>query len=186
MLTRVNFALRTVSLVVMVPLVLLSVALGCAVHALVWLVDEIIGKGAWWRGRRHHIESERPLLSDAESLRSQGIGADGAPLWLAIRTALADSVGLPCEAIYPEDRIMDLWRIQWGGLDLLDIVFRLERSLGVRITRESVERLWNVVRLVPLGEFGQFAAAMVGVIREAQKTAAVQRANPASAALPGR
>jgi hypothetical protein len=41
------------------------------------------------------------------------------------------------------------------------------------------------VRLVPSGEFQQFAAAMVGMLREAQKTAAVQQANPASAALPG-
>jgi hypothetical protein len=119
------------------------------------------------------MEVERPLLSDAEFLRLEGVGADDEPLWLAVRRAMADSLGLPSEAIYPEDRLADLLRMQWGIPDLLDPVFRLERSLGVRITRESVGQLWSDVSYGQAGEFRQFAAAMVEELREALKVGAV-------------
>jgi hypothetical protein len=156
----------------LVPALLLVVAIGLVLHPLLWVFDEVSGENAWQRQQRHRMESERPPLSDAEFLRSEGIGPTDAPLWLAVRRAIAESVGLPCEAIYPDDKLADLWRMQSLGPDLMDLVFRLERSLAVRIYRERVEQLWTVLRSGQEGDLRQFAAAMVEALHQSLKVEA--------------
>jgi hypothetical protein len=56
------------------------------------------------------MESDRPPLSDAAFLDLVPVGAGEEQLWLAVRRAAAESVGLTREAIYPEDRLADLWQ----------------------------------------------------------------------------
>jgi hypothetical protein len=53
------------------------------------------------------------------------------------------------------------------GPDLMDLVFRMKRSLAVRITRESVVRLRKGVHYGQESEFRKFAAAVVGESRDA-------------------
>ncbi len=74
---------------------------------------------------------------------------------------------MPSKAIYPDDKLADLWRMQSLGPDLMGLVFRMERSLAVRITRESVARLRKGVHYGQEGEFRKFAAAIVGEERDA-------------------
>ena len=78
-----------------------------------------------------------------------------------------EPTGLPAEAIYPQDRIADLWRMQWDGPDHLDLVFRLERTLAIRIGRPITEKIVENIRSHRDGEFREFAAAVVRVLGEA-------------------
>ena len=74
---------------------------------------------------------------------------------------------MPAEAIYPQDRIADLWRMQWEGPDQMDLVFRLERTLAIRISRSMTERIAASTLSHRVGEFWEFAAAVVRVLGEA-------------------
>jgi len=131
-------------------------------YLLMRLIEEVSGEGRWYRRQRRVMVTERPPFADAEYLRAQGASADDAALWLAVRRSMAESCGLPSEAIRPQDSLADLWRMQWLGPDLMDLVFRLERSLGLKIPRAAVEERFS-------GgwpdEFGQFAANLVRVLR---------------------
>lgn len=50
----------------------------------------------------------------------------------AVRTALVDALGVEEEDVVPEATL--LGDLEAESIDLLDILFRLERSLGVKIT----------------------------------------------------
>ena len=113
------------------------------------------------------MEFDRPPLPDAEFLRSVPVRPGEEPLWLAVRRAAAEPTGLPAEAIYPQDRIADLWRMQWDGPDHMDLVFRLERTLATKISRPMTERIAASIRSHRDGEFREFAAAVVRVLGEA-------------------
>jgi hypothetical protein len=129
-------------------------------------IEEISGEGRWYRQQVRRMASHRPPLPDAEFLRTASVGPGDEPLWLAVRRAVAESVGLPAEAVYPQDRLADLWRMQWLGPDMLDLVFRLERQLAVKIPRPSIERYTGRVRYGQAGGFGEFAGAVVRGLRE--------------------
>lgn len=136
-------------------------------YLLMRLIEEVSGEGRWYRRQRRGMVTERPPLADAEYLRVQGASADDAPLWLAVRRSMAEACGLPSEAIRPQDRLADLWRMQGMGPDLLDLVFRLERSLGLKIPRAAIEEGFRGGRPE---EFGQFAADLVRVLRGLRRT----------------
>ena len=53
-----------------------------------------------------------------------------------VKTVLRDALEVPPEKIAPEARIID--DLGAESIDLLDIRFRLERSLGIRITNEDM------------------------------------------------
>ena len=131
--------------------------IGCAAFTAVVLLSSIEAEARWCREQRRRMECDRPALDDGDYLRTVGATADQEALWLAARRAMAESIGLPAEAIHPSDPLADIWRMQ--GPDLLDVVFRLERSLGIKISRQAINRL-------PYGrepgEFRDFAAAAVG------------------------
>jgi hypothetical protein len=144
--------------------VYLAVA-GGAVLYLAVMIRSSVREGRWYKEQRRRMESDRPPLPDADFLGSVPIGAGEGPLWLAVRRAVAESIGLPGEAIHPEDRLADLWRMQFLGLgpDLMDIIFRLERILGVKINRRSIDAAFTVW-YGQEGEFHEFAASWVRAI----------------------
>jgi hypothetical protein len=137
------------------------------VYLLMRLAEEVSGEGRWYRLQKRHMVAERPPLADVEYLRLQGASGPDAQLWLAVRRAMSESCGLPSEAIRPNDRLGDLWRMQWMGPDPMDFVFRLERSLGMKIPRATFE---EVFRGGWPEEFGQFAADLVPALRGLRRT----------------
>jgi hypothetical protein len=145
------------------------VALGLAV-----MTRSHVRERRWYKEQRHRMESDRPPLSDAAFLGSVPGGAAEKSLLLAVRRAVAESVGLPSEAIHPEDRLADLWRMQCLGPDLMDIIFRLERLLGVKISRQSVDASLNM-RYGQEGEFREFAASLVHAISRATSDSRPER-----------
>jgi hypothetical protein len=129
-------------------------------------IEEVSGERRWYTQQVLRMDSERPPLADAEFLGCVRAGEDEGSLWLAVRHAFAESIGLPAEAIYPQDRLAVLWRMQWGiGGDLRDVVLRVERLLGIRIGRRSFERLEHWVHHSREGEFREFASAVVQELR---------------------
>jgi hypothetical protein len=140
-----------------------SAIVGAVVVGLAVIIAYSIADRRWCKRQRRRMESDRPHLSDAEFLDSVPVGPNDGPFWLAVRRAVAESVGLPPEAIYPEDPLADLWRMQSLGPDLLDIIFRMERSLGVKISRRSLGSCMDL-RYGQNGEFRDFAASLVRAI----------------------
>ena len=134
---------------------------------LMLVIDEISGEKRWYWEQRCRMEFDRLPLPDAEFLRSVPVESGKEPLWLAVRRAAAEPTGLPAEAIYPQDRIADLWRMQWDGPDHMDLVFRLERTLAIRISRPMTEKIAASIRSHRDGEFRDFAAAVVRMLGEA-------------------
>lgn len=139
-------------------------------YLLMCLVDEISGEGRWYSRQRQRMESERPALSDPDFLESVGARPEHAPLWLAVRRAVADAIGLRPEANYPQDRLADLWRMQWLGPDFLDILFRLEKQLSYKVPRGTIEAAEACMRHNRRGEFRGFAEAVVHGLVELSKT----------------
>jgi hypothetical protein len=149
-------------------LVALLRVLSLPIYLLMRLHDEITGEGRWYREQVCSMQSERPPLSDAAFLSAVSAELGDGPLWLAVRQAIADSIGVVPEAVYPQDRLADLWRMQWIGPDMLDLIFRLEAILKVKLVRPSIEEYTGQVRYGQAGEFGEFAAALVRGLREIQ------------------
>jgi hypothetical protein len=152
---------------VLIDPVSLAVAGGALFYLAVIIVSSI-RDGRWYKEQQRRMQADRPSLPDAAFLGSVAISEGEGPLWLAVRRAVAESVGLPYEAIYPENRLADLWRMQCIGLgpDLLDLIFRLERILGFKINRRSIDAsfaLWYGQQ----GEFREFAASCVRAIASA-------------------
>ena len=80
-------------------------------YLLMRLIEEVSGEGRWSRRQRRRMVSERPPLADPEFLRAVRATEGDASLWLAVRLSMAESCGVPDEAIRPEDRLADLWRL---------------------------------------------------------------------------
>ncbi len=131
-------------------------------------IDVISGENRWYWQRRRLMEDDRPPLPDPEYLRSMPVELGETPLWLAVRLAVAEPTGLPAEAIYPQDQIADLWRDAVGRPGSPGpLVFRLERTLAIRISRPMTEKIAESIRFHRDGEFREFAAAVVRVLDEA-------------------
>ncbi|WP_165231888.1 acyl carrier protein [Aquisphaera insulae] len=143
-------------------LILVLKAVGYILYAPFWLIEEATGQGRWYRRQKRRMVEERPPLTDAEYLRALDASEEDAPICLAIRRCLSESIGVPAEAIRPEDRMVDLWRMQWIGPDLMDLIFRLERSLGRKIPMTAAREEMGRTRPE---EFGPFAACIVRGLR---------------------
>jgi hypothetical protein len=131
------------------------------VYLLMRCGEELSGEGKWYRQQRQRMNCDRPPMSDAEFLRAVAAEQGEEPLWLAVRQAVADSIGLSPEAVHPQDSLADLWRMQWLGPDLFDMVFRLERFLEFKIPRAALEPHLGEVRYGQTGAFHEFARRMV-------------------------
>lgn len=138
--------LRIIYLTLLVVLAIPAVLLAVVAYPLTILFDEISGGGRRYRRRRSQMVEGRPPVADPEFLRAVGAAEADAPLWLGIRSALAEYCGAPPEAIHPDDRMADLWPMHWDGPDHLDLVFRLERTLGVKIRRGDMESVWRAMK----------------------------------------
>jgi hypothetical protein len=57
--------------------------------------------------------------------------------------------------------------MQWDGPNHMDLVFRLERNLAIRISRPMTERIAASLISHRDREFREFAAAVVRVLGEA-------------------
>jgi hypothetical protein len=147
-------------------LITLLMVLGYPFYLLLRLIEEVSGEGRWYRQQRRLMEEDRPLLSDAELLHLVPVQPGDEPLWLAVRRAVAESTGLPPEALHPLDKLADLWRMQWIGPDIMDLVFRLERILAVKIPRSAIERSAREMCYGQVGVFWQFADGLVRDLRD--------------------
>jgi hypothetical protein len=157
------------TLLLALGLLILVALLPCIIMLpLMWLADILSGERTWCLEQSARMQTDRPALSDTEFLRSEIVEERDPGICLAVRRVMADSVGLPRDAIYPQDRMADLWRMQWFMPDLLDVVFRLERALGVKISRQTVDRHCSGV-YGPELLFCDFVAIMVTAIAESQQ-----------------
>lgn len=137
-------------------------------------VEELSGEGRWYRRQRRRMQSERPPLSNPEFLHSVSAKPSDAALWVAVRRAIAESIGVPAEAIYPDDPIADIWRMQWCGPDLTSVWFRLENILWVRIighpilnrplSKHDTDRFYGCT-----GDFQRLAENMVQLLNEVMR-----------------
>ena len=139
----------------------------CVALAFIVFLWSFESEGRWYRKQRRRMELSRSGLADEGFLNSVQAAPGEGPLWLAVRRAVADSIGLPAEAIQPQDRLADLWRMQCLGPDIMDIVFRLERILAVRIDRHSISKFAGGLHYGQAGEFREFAEAVVQGLCEA-------------------
>lgn len=128
------------ALVIILAVPLAMVAIIAAPLVLVWI--KISGDGRRWRRLRSRLVDERPPLLDSEYL--QTVGADGAdaPLWVGVRSCLAEYWSVPPEAIHPGDSMLELWWMERSDPDYLDMVYRLEWALGVKIRRGDLDPIW--------------------------------------------
>lgn len=131
------------------------------IYLLIWCIDNLTGEDQWYRRQVQRMEDERAPLPDAEFLRAVDCRSGEEALWLAVRRAVAGSVGVSAEAVHPGDQLADLWRMQWMGPDLLDIVFRIERELGINVSRSALEPHRDGVHYGQAGEFHDFARGLV-------------------------
>lgn len=129
---------------------------------LVW--DLASGEAAWYRRQRESMVEGRRGTPDAEFVEMVGADVDDARFVLAIRETMAGSIGVPKESIHPQDRMADLWRMQWGvGWDVMPIVFRLEEMLGAKIDSASL-RGFQLGPVSRGGDFGEFATSAVTLL----------------------
>jgi hypothetical protein len=116
--------------------------------------------------RRRSAFASRPPLPDAEFLGAVRAEEADATFWLAVRRAVADSCGVPAESVHPRDRLRDLWALRFDGPDFLDLLFRLERRLGVKIPRGAVESMFPEARP---DFFEDLAAGVVARLRKVMR-----------------
>lgn len=140
-------------------------AVGVLLLAVVRLIERVSGEGRWYDAQRRRMQDERPPLSDEDFLNAERVPEIDAPVWVAVRCIMADLSGLPPEAIYPDDPLASLWRMQWGVPDLLDLAFRLERHLGVRIPRRALDTLPRSAYQDRTGAFRDLAHAFAEILR---------------------
>jgi hypothetical protein len=114
----------------------------------------MIGRGPVKR----KLVDDRPPLDDGAYLAAVRAGSHDAPVWRAVRQAMADGVDLPPEAIRPADRLDDLRRVAWAGFPgALEMVLRVERILVRKLP-------WSVADTIRDSEpetFGELAGRFV-------------------------
>ena len=85
-----------------------------------------------WSARSTFIAQRRPL-PDNEFVKTFAAAEDDARLLLAIRRAIAGACKVPAECILPNENPRKLHNLMLIGWDALDIVFRLEIDLRVKL-----------------------------------------------------
>jgi acyl carrier protein len=81
-----------------------------------------------------------------------------------VRAILVDSLGVDEEEVTPQATLMgDLGA---ESIDFLDIVFRLEKSLGIKIPREELFPAENLMGNPGLVQNGKLTAEGLGLLRE--------------------
>jgi hypothetical protein len=114
----------------------------------VWLAEAITGDQQRALRLRKSLQ-ERPPLPDADFIAQAGAPPQDTAVWLATRRALAACCYLPETALHPEDPLSTIeilmrtrpsahwWDI---GADSIEMLMRLEESLGVAVPEEEYFR----------------------------------------------
>jgi len=135
-------------------------------YLLMRLVEETSGEGRWYRQRKYLVVCERAALPDEELVRRLNLGPDEAVVWIAVRSAVAKTIGVPSTAIHPDDRLADVWRMQWLGPDLRQVIYFVERSLKLKIRSRAIcMRYGEAERRGQMTEFADFASLIVAELR---------------------
>lgn len=132
-------------------------------YPLTLLVEELSGEGRWYRKQKRFME-ERPPCSNEDFLSTMNALPEDGPKWLTIRKAVADTIGLKETAIHPEDALNDLWRMQWLGPDYSNLIYRIERSLDLKIPSKQ---FFADQELSHVHNFQEFATLMVKTLQKA-------------------
>jgi hypothetical protein len=139
---------------------------------LIWLIDKAEG---WPRVREQGKEmQQRPPLTDEALAEQLGLSAREAAVWSVIRKSTAHHCVLPDTAVYPDDSLDTLFRLMrvdtWLVLDWSDVVFHVERELGVSLDELAWVRLeaaWEK----PRQQFRHFAAVLAAELTAARDKA---------------
>lgn len=100
------------------------------------------------------LDLNRPLMSNEEFLALIGLPQDKNEICLAFRAAMADTVKLSPESIYPSDLLDQLNSLTFLGFDQSEIYFHVERQLGVRISGYNADK--KFATFTPPIAFGDF------------------------------
>lgn len=132
-------------------------------------VCEITGDRRWYRRQYRKMVSERPALTDEQFLKAVDARPNDKAVWLAVREATAQSIGVPAVFVYPEDPLADLWRMQLVGPDILDIRFRMERILSRKLPSSELQAITGGAHYGQQGRFRDFAAQVVEALCDAKQ-----------------
>ena len=90
--------------------------------------------------RRAYLETHENL-TDEEFIRLGEFSSEDLRFALGIRNAFAGFMRVPPSAVHPSDSLGQLNKFAFDGMDFLDLVFRIERELNIRIPDKS--KIWN-------------------------------------------
>src|SRR5262249_31616183 len=126
--------------------------------------------------QRRQME-ERPPLADRAFVEMLGVPPEEAPVWLAVRRAVASCCCLPETALYPDDARTTLEMLflpprdaPWYILtaNWFEVVVALEHALGIRICDEALnERSVQADWAEKMQTFREVALLFVEAIRNA-------------------
>lgn len=104
---------------------------------LFWVViEELTGSGRAYRRRYRAMAEERTGMGPMEFALAAGATQADVEWVIAVRAAIAESTGLPADALHAQDPLPEIWAMQMLGPDLLDVVLRLEMATLKKIPRE--------------------------------------------------
>ncbi|MCA9027671.1 MAG: hypothetical protein KDA86_20850 [Planctomycetaceae bacterium] len=104
---------------------------------LVHVVEKLSGQRERREEQVHNLVDSRPAMLP-DGFLSHFSNSDDLRVALAVRHAFAQATGLPVNSIYPSNSIRDLGRLQFDGLDVLDIIFRTEKIANVHIDKAQL------------------------------------------------
>jgi hypothetical protein len=148
---RMPSQVRTILLFLWRVFVLLLRIVFYPITLLAWVTRELSGDGPRHRQLTRMFQ-ERPPLPGPAFLELCGIVMEDAPIWLAIRQAVAHCCHLPETAIYPYDDLSSLeWMMvpgpdaHWMDLasDWFEMVLQFQATLGVHIYSDELDRRWG-------------------------------------------
>jgi hypothetical protein len=128
-----------------------------------WVIETVSGEGRWIREQHKRMTEGREPLSDADFVARLPMQGEESRICLAVRDAFAFHCGLPITAIYPDDSVAVLFRLMspWAGL--LEIIFRVEHGLGIKVSAREFQQRWREAELrvneVPLHQFVSIVVA---------------------------
>ena len=90
------------------------------------------------RRRRKHLQAREPV-SDEMFLAEVAAPQELRGMCLALRTALARAMGVPAQTVYASDTFDYITRFGLDGMDVIDIVFAIEKTMSVHFDRKQLD-----------------------------------------------
>jgi hypothetical protein len=147
-------------------------------QAMVWIIGFLAlaimftGHAFFIRRLRSRFVAEHPPLPDDAFCEAVfALDPTERLLWVAVRRAVAGQCGVSPESICPEESLEKLWRMTFDGLDELDIMFRLEDELKMRIDLNPFEPTEKqAIRMKSFRDLGSRAVSRLREITVARST----------------